>query len=152
MTSLSPKGIISFTLTWGVLGPLALSVTKVRHFKDRFSVVGRSGTQKDLLFLSWSQKGVVGARLLSGPWACRARALLAWLVQEGRVLTETFGWWDNRWRRRPDRTSLRCPPLYWPPLGGLSIRGPRLICQSGKRIGCTVSCWWKGWISMILCI
>jgi hypothetical protein len=33
MTSLSPKGIISFTLTWGVLGPLALSVTKVQHLE-----------------------------------------------------------------------------------------------------------------------
>ena len=57
MTSLSPKGIISFTLTWGVLGPLALSVTKVQHFKERFSVVGRSRTQKDLLFLTWAWKG-----------------------------------------------------------------------------------------------
>ena len=39
----TPIGIISFTLTWGVLGPLALSVTKVQHVKERFSVVGRSG-------------------------------------------------------------------------------------------------------------
>ena len=64
MTSLSPKGIISFTLTWGVLGPLALSVTKVQHFKECFSVVGRSRTQKDLLFLTWSQKGVGGVTTL----------------------------------------------------------------------------------------
>ena len=64
MTSLSPKGIISFTLTWGVLGPLALSVTKVQHFKECFSVVGRSRTQKDLLFLTWSQKGVGGGTTL----------------------------------------------------------------------------------------
>ena len=53
----TPIGIISFTLTWGVLGPLALSVTKVQHVKERFSVVGRSRTQKGVLFLTWAQKG-----------------------------------------------------------------------------------------------